>query len=98
MPKRDYRWVNKDPIIDMLRTEAQRVGNIAGHQNNVLPRIAHDAGIGEGTLRNWFFGETKRPQNITTRFVLEALGIKTQYVRADGSKVDFDNRPVKLRA
>jgi hypothetical protein len=95
---RDYRWVTKDPIIDLLRTECQRLGNISGHQNNVLGRIAHDAGIGEGTLRNWFFGETRRPQNITTRFVLEAIGIRTQYVRSDGTKVDFDARKVKLRA
>jgi hypothetical protein len=80
----DYRHITKDPIIDIIRTEAQHDGDLnTAH----LERIARNSGVSQGTLRKWFFGDTRKPQSITTRFVLEALGVKTRYFRADGTQI-----------
>lgn len=93
MAKRDYRQITKDPIIDMMRTEAQREGFIKGGgqatslEKNNISTLATNAGVSDSTIRNWFFGDTKRPQSFTTRLVLEALGVSVRYVRADGSVI-----------
>lgn len=81
---KDYRHIDKDPIIDLVRTEAQRGGNLSNEQ---LERIANDSGVSFYTLKNWFFGDTRRPHHLTIRFVLEALGCKMQVVRNDGTIV-----------
>jgi hypothetical protein len=86
MSKTDYRFINKDPIIDVIRTAIQRRGNASPEQIN---RIAFDAGIHPGTLHNWLDGDTRRPLSITTRFVLEALGVTVRYI-------DQDDKPIKM--
>lgn len=86
MSKTDYRFINKDPIIDIIRTAMQRRGNISPEQIN---RVAFDAGIHPGTLHNWLEGDTRRPLSITTRFVLEALGVTVRYI-------DQDDKPIKM--
>lgn len=85
MSQVDYRFIDKDPIIDVIRTAMQRRGNISPEQIN---RVAYDAGIHPGTLHNWLNGDTRRPLSITTRFVLEALGVTITYV-------DADDRPIR---
>lgn len=86
MPSKDYRFLReeKDPIIDLIRTEAQRYGNLGPEQ---LEKIAYDSGLSVSTLRAWFFGDTRHPQHLTCKFVLEALGCKMQVVREDGTVV-----------
>lgn len=84
MANNDYRFIEKDPVIDVIRTEAQRYGNLGPEQLN---KLAYDAGISPTTLRNWFSGDTKRPLSLTTRFVLEALDVKIQYVRGNGTTI-----------
>jgi lambda repressor-like predicted transcriptional regulator len=83
----DYRFLKdeKDPIIDLIRTEAQdQLGELRGE---TLSRLAYNAGVSESTLRNWFFGDTHRPQNITVRMVLAALECKVKIVRSDGTEI-----------
>lgn len=82
----DYRRIDKDPIIDIIRSEAQ---HNYGHNLSpeALGKISDKSGVSTQTLRNWFFGETQRPQNLTTRFVLEALDCKVQVVRSDGTVI-----------
>ena len=77
MTQVDYRFIDKDPIIDVIRTAMQRRGNASPDQIN---RVAYDAGIHPGTLHNWLNGDTRRPLSITTRFVLEALGVTIKYI------------------
>lgn len=84
MAHQDYRHIDKDPIIDIIRTEAQRGGDLKTEQ---LERIAHDSGVSVHTIRNWFFGDTRRPHNLTVRFVLEALGCRRVVIRADGTQI-----------
>lgn len=84
----DYRWLreHKNPIIDLIRTEAQRA-----YGNNLSPealeKIAAKSGVSVSTLREWFFGKTLQPRHLTVRFVLEALSCKLQVVRDDGTIV-----------
>lgn len=80
MSQVDYRFIDKDPIIDIIRTAMQRTGNASPEQIN---RVAYDAGIHPGTLHNWLNGDTRRPLSITTRFVLEALGVTIKYMDAN---------------
>lgn len=82
----DYRFIDKDPIIDVIRTAMQRKGNLNPEQIN---RVAYDAGIHPGTLHNWLNGDTRRPLSLTTRFVLEALGVTIRYI-------DEDEKPIKM--
>lgn len=84
MTQVDYRFIDKDPIIDVIRTAMQRRGNISPEQIN---RIAYDAGIHPGTLNNWLNGETRRPLSITTRFVLEALGVTIMYMDENDKRI-----------
>lgn len=82
--KNDYRFVDKDPVIDVIRTEMQRYGSLNHEQ---LARVSYESGVSESTIRNWLFGDTRRPWSLSTRFVLEALGVKIQYVREDGTSI-----------
>jgi transcriptional regulator with XRE-family HTH domain len=84
MSRDDYRFIDKDPVIDVIRTEAQRYGNL-GHDQ--LSKLAYESGVSISTLHNWFNGDTRRPQSLSTRFVLEALGVSIKYVREDGTSI-----------
>lgn len=86
MSNNDYRFIDKDPIIDVIRTAMQRKGNLNPDQIN---RVAYDAGIHPGTLHNWLNGDTRKPLSITTRFVLEALGVTIKYI-------DEDEKPIRM--
>lgn len=85
MTQVDYRFIDKDPIIDVIRTAMQRKGNNSPEQ---IQRVAYDAGIHPGTLNNWLNGDTRRPLSLTTRFVLEALGVTIKYI-------DEDDKPIR---
>lgn len=97
MAKRDYRHVTKDPILDVIRTEAQREGFIKGGAHRSIAQdeaekrnvqmLSKDSGVSDTTLRNWFGGKTRRPQGFTSRLVLQALGVSTEYRRRDGSVI-----------
>lgn len=62
----------------------QRKGNASPEQIN---RVAYDAGIHPGTLHNWLNGDTRRPLSITTRFVLEALGVSITYTDENDKRI-----------
>lgn len=69
---RSYRFIDKDPIIDAVKTVVQDE-----HLNN--NRVHEISGVASTTLTNWFEGGTRRPQNSTVSAVTAALG----YVRRD---------------
>lgn len=85
----------RDSLIDVIRTEAQREGYLKGgnfdlfdyQQKRSVSQFAEKAGISDSTVRNWFSRKTKRPQALTMRFALEALGITTCLRRSDGKFV-----------
>lgn len=74
---RTYRWLDKDPIIDAVRTTVkdEKLSNYEVHQIS---------GVATATLDNWFAGNTRKPQNATVTAVTSALG----YVRRDSLNKD----------
>jgi transcriptional regulator with XRE-family HTH domain len=66
---KSYNFVDKDPIIDEIRTVYQDSGvNYKWIEDN--------SGVGAKTLSNWFSGKTKKPQAATINAVLRSLGYK----------------------
>src|SRR5262245_22589037 len=80
----DYRFIDKDPIIDVIRTVLQRGGNLSQSQ---LDRVSYESGVAASTIHSWLFGYVRRPQSLSTRFVLEACGVSISYVDSDGKAV-----------
>jgi transcriptional regulator with XRE-family HTH domain len=70
---KSYNFVNKDPVIDEIRTIYQASGvNYKWIEDN--------SGVTSTTLSAWFSGKTKRPQSATIEAVLRALGYKRAIV------------------
>jgi len=70
---RTYRWIDKDPIIDAVKTVVKTDEHLKNHHVHQI------SGVATATLDNWFEGNTRRPQNSTLTAVTSALG----YVRRD---------------
>src|SRR5215472_10109615 len=80
----------RDPILDFLKTEAQIEfnGHVGGRISKAdLAKLSFLSGVGVATLRNWFYGDTKRPRSLSTHFVMSALGITTRRFRRDGTEI-----------
>ena len=84
---RDYRFMvhEKDPIIDVIRTELQLQNGRITPQ--LLRQISYASGVTIGTLNAWLTGNTRFPRALTTRFVMEAIGITIRYLRSDGTEI-----------
>ncbi len=70
-----YNFIEKDPIIDEIRTIIQR-------EKVTYRYIEHKSGVTYNTLNNWFNGKTKRPQAATIRAVLRCIGYDLRLVRS----------------
>ena len=66
---KSYNFVDKDPIIDEIRTIVQDSGS-------TYKQIHEDSGVSTATLSAWFAGDTRRPQAASINAVLRALGYK----------------------
>lgn len=86
----DYRFIDKDPIIDVIRTAIQATGA-------KIRQLSNNSGVAEITIRNWLEGDTRRPQRLTSEFVLRALGVETTYVWQD-SGTQLGNRDIYASA
>jgi hypothetical protein len=71
---KSYNFINKDPIIDEVRTVYKESGAN-------LTWIEENSGVAKATLKAWFFGKTKRPQAATVNAVLRSLGYKLEIVQ-----------------
>ena len=69
-----YRFKDKDPAIDKLRTVVQDSG-----KSYVDIHVA--SGVTVTTLRNWFKGGTRRPQHATLMAVARSLGYDYRLVK-----------------
>src|SRR5271154_1294910 len=74
-----YNFVDKDPIIDVLRT----MKNYAKISNR---EIAERSKVSAGTLGNWFGGKTKRPQFATVAAAASAMGYSKVPIDSDSRK------------
>ena len=71
---RSYNFVDKDPVIDRVRTMIKDAG--VSHDE-----IERRSGVTTQTLRNWFSGRTKRPLHSTVMAVVRCLGYEMAFVR-----------------
>ena len=69
-----YNFVDKDPVIDKVRTLVKREGL-------KYSEIHKLSGVTVGTMHNWFEGKTKRPQYATVMAVVHALGYRAHFLR-----------------
>lgn len=87
---RTYRFMEKDPVIGEMQTLLKNEGLF-----NKLD-IAHQlSGVATQTLNNWFFGDTRSPQNRTLMAVATSLGYQRQFIKS--RKLDID-RELKIAA
>ena len=70
---RNYRFLDKDSIIDALRTVIKDENHLTDN------RAAAITGVAATTFFNWFSGPTRCPQNASVTQAAAALG----YVRRD---------------
>jgi transcriptional regulator with XRE-family HTH domain len=77
---KSYNFIDKDPIIDELRTVVQD----SGHS---YKQIHEDSGVSTQTLSNWFSGDTRRPQAASLNAVARALGYKLGFVPVEAASV-----------
>jgi predicted transcriptional regulator len=68
---RSYNFTDKDPVIDLI-------GTVISKSGRTYQQIAAEAGVSEGTLRNWIYGSTKRPQ-FATVMAVGALGYSVSW-------------------
>lgn len=90
----EYRFRDKDPVIDVLRTIVQTYADIEGIKfGRALRQIEKDSGGGlkENTLRGWFYGSTRFPQH---RFVARLYLTLKRYVRRPVAIGDTKAYPV----
>lgn len=74
-----YNFVDKDPVIDKVRTIIKR----EGLKHSEIEKLS---GVSAQTLHNWFEGQTKKPQYCTIMAVVSALGYKQMFVKR-GTKI-----------
>lgn len=85
---RSYSFVDKDPVIDRIRTIVQDEGLSYGEIGTI-------SGVSSGTLTNWFEGQTRRPQYATIAAVTYSLGYKQEFVKS--KKIDYHRELEKAK-
>lgn len=64
---RSYSFVDKDPIIDRIRT-------MISDQGVTYKKLSANSDVSAGTLWSWMAGPTKRPQFASVVAVVRSLG------------------------
>lgn len=73
---RTYRFIDKDPVCDELRTIVHEAG-----LSKKLRIVAELANLHHSTIKNLFHGATRRPQNATVMAIGTSLGYKREWVK-----------------
>ena len=87
---RSYRFLDKDPIIDKIRTLIQDEGLM-----KKLTLVHELSGVSTSTLINWFEGDTKCPQNRTIQAITSSLGYKMEWVKEKDIDIDRELKAAK---
>ena len=66
---KSYNFVDKDPMIDEIRTIVEQSGA-------TYKWVHEESGVSATTISKWFDGSTRRPQAATMNAVLRSLGFK----------------------
>lgn len=82
-----YRHRDKDPILGV-------VNDLIWESGLTWQQICTKTGVSSGTIHNWNYGKTKRPQLATVNRVLAALG--KQIVVIDQGVIPINGIVVRL--
>ena len=80
---RTYRYIEKNPVIDRIRTIVQDEGLYTN-----LTALHEISGVSTAALDGWFHGSTKNPMHGTICAVLTSLGYEEQFIKT--SKIDIE--------
>jgi hypothetical protein len=80
---RTYNFIDKDPIIDKVRTVLQDEGLLK--KRNIVSRLS---GVSVGTMDKWFDGDTRKPQHATLAAVATAVGYEIGFKKIQRIDVD----------
>lgn len=75
---RSYSFVDKDPVIDRLRT-------IINDEEVTIGEVHVLSDVSTTTMYNWFDGKTRRPSHACVAAVAGALGYDFSLVKRKGS-------------
>jgi hypothetical protein len=75
---KSYVFKDKDPVIDQLRTLAEDFFREKVTPKN-LRTIETGGGPKVGTMKQWFFGRTKRPTNATIEAAGRSIGFERKW-------------------
>jgi hypothetical protein len=67
-----YSWIDKDPDLDAVKMAIEDSGMTLEQIEQETEKVGHK--VSRYTLLNWYFGETRRPQNATMSTVMAVLG------------------------
>lgn len=88
---KSYSFVDKDPIIDRLRT-------VLADEGETYAKINEMSGVSTSTLYNWFDGPTQRPQFATVMAVARALGYDLTIAKIEGTATVVQLRGKRKRS
>jgi len=72
-----YRFKDKDPVIDIMRSLIQLEANVRAVSFDAACRkVADDAGVSYGCLIGWFHGRTVSPKFSNLQRVAHACGVE----------------------
>ena len=80
---RTYSYIDKNPVIDKVRTIIQDEGLI-----KKLGVVHEISGVSTSTIDNWLNGDTKNPQHGTIAAVITSLGYEERFVKT--TKIDIE--------
>lgn len=84
---RTYNFIDKDPMIDQLRTACQEAfPSPQAGMTISYSHVAAESGVSDTCLRGWFEGETRRPQFATLCAVARACGGDLVFVKKGKQK------------
>lgn len=92
-----YRFKDKDPMIDKIRTvlQLEYPGSRKNGSTINYSLASSHSGVSESTLRNWFEGETRRPQFASMCATARGAGHDLVLVPTTGKAVAEIERIIK---
>jgi transcriptional regulator with XRE-family HTH domain len=79
---KSYQFVDKDPIIDYLRT-------VIADYDKSLKQLSLDSGVNQNTIAKWLYGETKRPQAASLNAVLRSCFYKLSITKLEAPDIIY---------
>jgi hypothetical protein len=84
---RTYNYVDKNPVIDKVRTLVQDEGLI-----KKLGVVHEISGVSTSTLDNWFNGTTRSPQHATIAAVITSLGYQEEFIKKKEIDIEAERK------